>query len=103
IEDRPEDKFDFIYDQIVSIGEFLSSIIISHYLNDQGIANSWLDVRDVLKTDNSYREGGVKWKESEQLVKAKVPAMLSKGMVVTQGFIGCTSENYTTTLGREGS
>ncbi len=103
IEDKPEEKFDYIYDQIVSIGEFISTIIVSHYLRSQGIKNFWFDVRDVMKTDNSYREGVVDWVQTQKLMREKLPALLEQGLVITQGFVGCTTENFTTTLGREGS
>ncbi|MBL0105121.1 MAG: aspartate kinase [Bacteroidetes bacterium] len=104
IEDEPAKNYGFYYDQIVSQGELISTKIVSAYLNEQKIANSWLDIRDVLVTDNTYREGKVDWDLTTRLTKTKIPALLEKNnIVVTKGFIASTSENFTTTLGREGS
>jgi aspartate kinase len=89
------------YDQIVSQGEIISSKIVSAYLNELGVKNSWLDIRDVIKTDDTYREGKVDWEKTTSLASA-----LSKregGVVITQGFLGQTPDGFTTTLGREGS
>jgi aspartate kinase len=103
IEDEPR-GYDFIYDQIVSFGELISTTIVSAWLNENGIGNNWLDIRDCLLTDNNYREAKVDWKQSELLFNEKIPALFaSHPIVITQGFIGNTSENFTTTLGREGS
>lgn len=104
IEESPEDSYDYIYDQIVSIGEFLSTRIVSAFLDSEGVGNTWLDVRDVLKTDNAHREARVEWKLTSDLIPKLVRRHLEKTrVIVTQGFIGCTSENFTSTLGREGS
>jgi aspartate kinase len=103
IEDEPHDSYDFIYDQVVSIGELVSTRIVSAYLNKAGIKSQWLDVRGYIHTDNSYREGIVQWDKTRASISEDIPAMLQKGVVVTQGFLGGTSENFTTTLGREGS
>ncbi|WP_419701617.1 aspartate kinase [Mucilaginibacter sp. NFX135] len=103
IEDEPQDDYDFIYDQIVSIGELVSTRIISAYLNKEGLKNQWLDVRGYIHTDNTYREGIVQWDKTRESITRDIPALLDKGIVVTQGFLGGTSENFTTTLGREGS
>lgn len=103
IEDEPQDDYDFIYDQIVSIGELVSTRIISAYLNKEGLKNQWLDVRGYIHTDNTYREGVVQWDKTCESITKDIPALLDKGIVVTQGFLGGTSENFTTTLGREGS
>ncbi|MFN8155705.1 MAG: aspartate kinase [Bacteroidia bacterium] len=104
LEDQPR-EYDFVYDQIVSVGELVSTTIVSAYLDAQGIANRWLDIRDCLLTDNTYREGKVNWEESGKRMKELIPSMLNERnpIVITQGFIGATSENFTTTLGREGS
>lgn len=101
-EDIP-DNYNYVYDQIVSYGEQLSSIILSHYLNHYGVINDWLDVRDVLKTDDTFREAVIDWETTTQKTKEILQPMLEKHVVVTQGFIGATLENITTTLGREGS
>ena len=103
IEDEPHDDYDFIYDQLVSIGELVSTRIVSAYLNKEGVKNQWLDVRGYIHTDNTYREGVVQWDKTRASIKKDIPALLEKGAVVTQGFMGGTSENFTTTLGREGS
>lgn len=104
IEDEPTHSYDFEYDQIVSIGEVVSTKIVSAYLNDIGITNKWMDARGLIQTDNTYREGKVDFELTEALVKSQIePQLISHGIIVTQGFIGGTSENFTTTLGREGS
>lgn len=101
-EDRKE-SYNYVYDQIVSQGELISSVILSTYLNEVGVKNSWLDVRDVMKTDDTYREAVVDWNKTQSLMNSLVKPLVSDSIVVTQGFIGCTAENCTTTLGREGS
>jgi aspartate kinase len=104
IEDEPTHGYDFEYDQIVSIGEVVSTKIVSAYLNDIGITNKWMDARGLIQTDNTYREGKVDFELTEALVKTQIePQLINHRIVVTQGFIGGTSENFTTTLGREGS
>ncbi len=105
IEEKPVHSYDHEYDQIVSIGEIISTKIISAYLNHTGIKSKWLDIRDYIQTDNTYREGKVDWELTQSLIDKNLTPALSKGegVVVTQGFIGGTSENFTTTLGREGS
>lgn len=103
LEDQPQDEFDFIYDQIVSMGELLSSCILSNYLNQEGIKNTLLDVRSCIITDNVYREGNVDWSKTSSLITKIAKPILNNQLIVTQGFIGCTTENFTTTLGREGS
>ncbi len=96
--------YNWVYDQIVSIGELVATRIVSGFLQLQQLDNTWLDVRDVLRTDNTYREGKVDWDTTVGLIRDKIPALLGKSpWVITQGFIGATSENFTTTLGREGS
>ena len=103
IEDEPHEDYDFIYDQIVSIGELVSTRIIAAYLNKCEIKTQWLDVRGYIHTDNNYREGDVYWDKTKESISQNIPSLLDKGVVVTQGFLGGTSENFTTTLGREGS
>lgn len=101
-EDRME-HYNYVYDQIVSQGEMLSSLILSAYLNEIGMSNHWLDVRDVVKTDDTYREAVVDWQLTSDKILATVPQIIAEQIIITQGFIGCTDENCTTTLGREGS
>lgn len=113
LHDKPVREYDYYYDQIVCVGELLSTCIISHYLNETGINNQWLDVRDLLRTDNNFRDAGVDWKTSEERIKmtvdrrqatgSSVNQHLSSNIYITQGFIGCTVDNESTTLGREGS
>jgi aspartate kinase len=92
-------NYNFVYDQVVSCGEMISSKILSEYLNDIQFFNHWLDARDYIKTDSNYREGIVNWQETEQNI-----SKLDKiNCYVTQGFIGSESNNFTVTLGREGS
>jgi aspartate kinase len=103
LEEEPADTPDYIYDQIVSIGEIASSKILSAYLNEMNVPAIWVDARNHIKTDNNYCEANVDWPRTELEIKRTLPAVLNRGIVVTQGFIGGTSENFTTTLGREGS
>lgn len=102
LEEEPSDDKDFIYDQIVSLGELLSTKIVTAYLSYDQIPCVWLDARSYIATDNTYREGTVDWAKTIEAMKA-IPNIASSAIIITQGFIGCTSENYTTTLGREGS
>jgi aspartate kinase len=103
LEEEPADTPDYIFDQIVSIGEVASSKIVAAYLNKIGCISTWVDARNYIKTDNNYKEANVDWTKTELEMKRILPAILQKGFVITQGFIGGTSENFTTTLGREGS
>lgn len=103
LEDQPEEKYDYIYDQIVSIGELVSTKIVTAFLNKSELPAVWLDARDIIQTDNTHREAKVNWEETQQRMNELIPDLSKKGLVVTQGFIGSTSENFTTTLGREGS
>lgn len=103
VEEERLDSYNYVYDQIVSVGELLSSVILSHYLNFAGVKNEWVDVRDILKTDDTYREAVINWEESTQKVESILRPMLERNTVVAQGFIGSTPDNCTTTLGREGS
>ena len=95
--------YDFLYDLIVSYGELISTTLVSYYMQSQGLPVYWLDVRTVLKTDHNHREGKVNWEVTRELVQAKVKPLISDQIVLTQGFIGGTVDNHTTTLGREGS
>ena len=103
IEEEPQNDYDYLYDQIVSLGEFLSTKIVAAYLNYSNVPTSWLDVRDCILTDNTYRDAAVQWDETEKRIKKAVQPLHEKGLIITQGFIGVTTENFTTTLGREGS
>jgi len=103
LEEEANDAPDYIYDQIVSIGEIISTKIVAAYLNHEGILCKWLDARNYIKTDNTYKEGNVDWEKTIIEVDKHLVPVLSTTIGVTQGFIGSTSENFTTTLGREGS
>lgn len=97
---QPSLNYDFEYDQIICYGELLSSVIVSHYLNSIGRPARWVDIRTALKTDDNYRDARIDW----QLSATFVPdAFAGADVCVTQGFIGSTINNLTTTLGREGS
>lgn len=104
LHDQPVRHYDYYYDQIVCVGELLSTAIVSHYLNTQEIENNWVDVRDILRTDNNFRDAHIDWKETEQrITKQIIPLFEESNLVITQGFIGATDDNESTTLGREGS
>lgn len=94
--------YGFIYDQIITIGEMASSTLISEYLNKNGIANELLDARSVLRTDNHYTDAVIDWKATEKLILDN-ETIKNNELVITQGFVGATKEQNTTTLGREGS
>lgn len=101
---RPVREFDYYYDQIVCIGELLSTTIMHAFLAKSGIPNTWIDVRDILRTDASYRDANVDLEFSARATALRLqPLLAQKKMVILQGFIGCTAENESTTLGREGS
>lgn len=103
IEEEITDSPDYIYDQMVSIGEVISTKIVAAYLTETGLKAKWLDARNFIQTDNNYREGNVNWEKTEAAVQQELLPVLDHFIGVTQGFIGGTSENFTTTIGREGS
>ncbi len=98
-----EQDFDFYYDQMVPAGELLSTTIISHYLEQQGFPNRWLDARELVITDSMYRSASVDWGATTENIKdAAKEAFAETSVIITQGFIGSDGK-YSTTLGREGS
>lgn len=99
LERNKSPNYDFVYDQTVCFGELLSTKIVNAYLNDNGFESVWIDVRNYIKTDNTYREGKVDWIKTEENLKK----LESDKFYLTQGFLGSDSNNFTTTLGREGS
>jgi aspartate kinase len=103
--DEPSGKGnDYYYDQIVSIGELLSTSILHAYLLKQNLKSIWIDARDLIRTDNNYRDANVIWHDTEKLVfKQCTEVLKSNQIIITQGFIGATDENNAVTLGREGS
>ncbi|MFA7446701.1 MAG: aspartate kinase [Flavobacteriaceae bacterium] len=100
LEQNKSPNYSYVYDQTVSFGEMISSVVLYHYLKDNCFELEWLDSRNLIKTDNNYRDGNVNWETSEKLISEKVD---KKKNYVTQGFLGSDENNFTTTLGREGS
>lgn len=104
IEEDREMPYDYVYDQIASIGELISSRILSQWLDKIGLDVEWIDARDIIITDDTYRSSRIQWDETNQRITSKLNPLIRSGkIIITQGFIGSTSENNTTTLGREGS
>lgn len=104
LHDKPVREYDYYYDQVVCIGELLSTSIVSHYLNEIQITNKWLDVRDIIRTDDNFRDATIDWEYTSTKVLENVkPLFATTDIVLTQGYIGSTDENESTTLGREGS
>lgn len=104
LHDKPVRSFDYYYDQIVCSGELMSTRILSAYLNSRGINNQWIDVRDIVRTDDNFRDANINWSFTLQQVADQVTDLfMVNNLVITQGFIGSTDENESTTLGREGS
>ncbi len=93
-------NYNFVYDQVVSFGELISTTIVSHYFNHKGLKNNWLDVRNFIKTDANYRDANVDWEQTQKLISKGVKR---KTLHITQGFLGSDGNSFTTTLGREGS
>lgn len=98
----PSLDFNFEYDQVVSFGEMVSTTIVSEYLNAVGHKNNWIDIRTCLRTDDKYRDASVDWGWTEKLINIVFDFNVAK-LFITQGFVGATTANLTTTLGREGS
>jgi aspartate kinase len=104
LHDKPVREYDYYYDQLVCIGELLSTTIVSHYLNETGIQNRWMDVRDVFRTDDNFRDAAIDWEiTGSNVLSSVVPLFNEYDILLTQGFIGATDENESTTLSREGS
>jgi len=104
LHDKPVKDYDYYYDQVVCIGELLSTSIVSAWLNEAGIENKWIDVRDIIRTDNDFRDATINWEyTSAKVADSIVPFFNDNNIILTQGFIGATDENESTTLGREGS
>jgi aspartate kinase len=104
LHDKPVRNYDYYYDQVVCTGELLSTCIMSACFNENGIENKWIDVRDILRTDDNFRDAAIDFPYADKKVADEIlPIFNSVNIVVTQGFIGSTDENESTTLGREGS
>jgi aspartate kinase len=93
-------KYNFVYDQVIGYGELVSTTIVSAYFNEVGIKNTWLDVREFIKTDDNYRDVAINWEKTQENVTKGID---KKQFYITQGFIGSDDNNFMTTLGREGS
>ena len=93
-------NYNFVYDQVISYGEIVSTTIVSHYFNHKELKNNWIDVRNFIKTDATYRDAEVDWEQTQQLISKGIN---KKAINITQGFLGSDENNFTTTLGREGS
>lgn len=104
LHDKPVRDYDYYYDQVVCSGELFSTAIVSAYLNEMGCKNKWLDVRDIVRTDDDFRDASIDWEfTSAKVASLVVPELDQVNIILTQGFIGSTDENESTTLGREGS
>jgi aspartate kinase len=104
LHDAPARSAAYYYDQIVCLGEMMSTTIVSHYFNTQQLHNVWIDVRDVIVTNDTWQEAIVDTVATEKNILQKItPLFENNNVVISQGFIGCTVDNESTTLGREGS
>lgn len=106
IEESQIKSYDYEYDQIVSVGELLSTRIVAAYLELSGLKVRWMDARDLIRTDDTFREGNVDWETTQKQVQERLGNFRNAHpdtIIITQGFIGASSENFSTTLGREGS
>ena len=104
LHDKPVKGYNYYYDQIVCVGELLSTTIMSYFLQEEKIPNKWIDVRDLLRTDDNFRDAAIDWKvTTKQIEDTVIPLFEKNNFILTQGFIGSTYENESTTLGREGS
>ena len=100
LERNKSPKHSFVYDQVICFGELISTTIISQFLNDNGIKNTWIDVRNLVKTDSNYRDASIDWEETQSNIRTHINKSL---LNITQGFLGSDANFFTTTLGREGS
>ena len=100
LQHNKSEQYDFVYDQVICYGELVSTTIVSEYLNSQNVNTNWVDAREFIKTDSVYRDAGVNWEETQEAIQRNLN--LNK-INITQGFIGSDPNNFTTTLGREGS
>ncbi|WP_461532916.1 aspartate kinase [Sinomicrobium sp.] len=100
LERNKSPNYNFVYDQVIGFGELVSTTILSQYMKEVGVRNTWLDVRNLIKTDDRYRDANVDWERTQQNINEGVNKEL---LNITQGFLGSDPNNFTTTLGREGS
>ncbi|MEO6405144.1 MAG: aspartate kinase [Ferruginibacter sp.] len=104
LHDKPVRDFDYYYDQVVCSGELMSSSLVSNYLKEEKIANEWIDVRDIIRTNDNFRNAAIDWSFTAKKIEEEIlPFFKNTNIIITQGFIGATDENESTTLGREGS
>ena len=104
LHDKPVRGYDYYYDQVVCSGELMSTSLVSNYFNEAGIKNKWVDVRDIIRTDDNFRDAAIDWDFSKEKIQSDIMPLFDEAdIVITQGFIGATDENESTTLGREGS
>ncbi len=97
-----KEEYDFEYDQIVSFGELWSTIIVDSFLKLSGMNSGWIDIREILITDDRFRDANILWNESAGRIKKAINFRINQ-IYVTQGFIAGTIAGQSTTLGREGS
>jgi len=104
LEDEPHPNYNYHYDQIIVFGEIASTKIVSAYLAKANIRHQWMDARSMIKTDTEFREARILWDSTQEAINNTLKKALDEyGLVITQGFIGSTAYNESTTLGREGS
>ncbi|MEO6134452.1 MAG: aspartate kinase [Ginsengibacter sp.] len=104
LHDQPVKDYHYYYDQIVCAGELLSSTLISYFLMEENLPNKWIDVRDLFRTDNTFRDAKIDWDYTRKNMDERlIPHLENTKWIITQGFIGSTDDNESTTLGREGS
>lgn len=104
LHDKPVRNYDYYYDQVVCCGELFSTAMVAWHLKENGLDVAWVDVRDIVRTDNNFRDAGVDWAFTGKAIQQQIkPLFDTHDVVLTQGFIGATDENESTTLGREGS
>lgn len=104
LEEEPHSNYDYHYDQLVPVGELVSSTILSAVLKQNGLNACWLDARNVIITNDTFRDANIQWDKTEKRVIEETDRLFDQhDIIVTQGFIGSTTDNQTTTLGREGS
>ena len=104
LHDKPVRTYDYYYDQVVCCGELFSTSLVSNYLLEQKVKVKWMDVRDIIRTDDNFRDAVIDWNFTEKKINENIRPLFDEyDVVITQGFIGSTDENESTTLGREGS
>lgn len=100
LENNKSPNYNFVYDQVVSYGELISTTILAHFMNFMKIKTEWIDVRNFIKTNANYRDAEVDWEATQKNISKNIKR---KNLNITQGFLGSDENNFTTTLGREGS